>query len=85
MPREVKETPNAKKEARSNAELKEEQMIRNRKNLLSTINFFQTYNHSLNIVVNFHSLLRKDNLTKMYGSVLGVLSKESQKMEIVLN
>lgn len=60
-------------------------MIRNRKNLLSTINFFQTYNHSLNIVVNFHSLLKKDNLTKMYGSVLGVLSKESQKMEIVLN
>ena len=50
-------------------------MIRNRKNLLSTINFFQTYNHSLNIVVNFHSLLKKDNLTKMYGSVLGVLSK----------
>jgi hypothetical protein len=48
------------------------------------INDFQAYNHSLAVAMNFHTLLRKDSVTKMYGSILGVLNKESRKMEAAL-
>lgn len=48
------------------------------------MNNFQAYNHSLSIAMNFHSLLKKDAVNKMYGSILGVLSKEGRKMEAAL-
>jgi len=34
--------------------------------------------------MNFHTLLKKDAVTKMYGSILGVLKKEGAKMETAL-
>lgn len=55
-----------------------------RKLLLFLINDFHAYGQSLDIVMNFHTLLRKDSVTKMYGSILNVLKKENRKMEIAL-
>ena len=55
-----------------------------KKALLKVINNFQAYSHSLLIAMNFHNLLKKDAVTKMYGSILGVLKKEGNKMETAL-
>ncbi len=60
------------------------EVLLQKKALLKVMNNFQAYNHSLSIAMNFHSLLKKDAVTKMYGSILGVLSKEGRKMEVAL-
>jgi hypothetical protein len=64
-------------------EVKEENILQ-RISILNVINNFSAFNQSLAIVMNFHSLLKKDTATKMYGSILGVLNKESRKMENAL-
>jgi hypothetical protein len=60
------------------------QALSQKRALLKVINNFQAYNHSLIIAMNFHTLLKKDAVTKMYGSILGVLKKEGAKMETAL-
>ena len=60
------------------------QALSQKRALLKVINNFQAYNHSLIIAMNFHTLLKKDSVTKMYGSILGVLKKEGAKMETAL-
>lgn len=57
------------------------EILMQKKALLKVMNNFQAYNHSLRIAMNYHTLLKKDAVTKMYGSILGVLNKEGHKME----
>lgn len=55
-----------------------------RQQLLEAIDKFQSFAQSVEIANNFQTILRKDALARAHNSILGVIRKESLKLETAL-
>lgn len=55
-------------------------MISKKKDILFLMNSFRSWSQTLEVVMNFHKLSKKDSLSKTYTNVFTLLNKETRKL-----